>query len=353
MRKAFSLLVVVALAVATVLTTFSGVLGQSAPPTTQPPDLVSVGNFRAGAPTDGGNPRTLVDFTFDQPVYLTGGDRTNFHLVRTDNTVVDPQTSAAPAGNRPSTVVSVFFNGTLSPTNFARGYVDNGTVSSDSQGNAPTNAPQSQPVSTQGSSGPDLVSVTCDQFRLVFTFDQDLTSEDVIQDSSGLRFATSSGRVFTSATVERRDARTLAATYDLPPGTTIGDARTGFVTQGTVQGTNGQPNSFDEVATTGCVASPTATVTVTPTGTVSTNPTATVPTTGTVAPTATVPTTGTAPATMVPATSTPINRAIRGGGDTSGGGGGGVQPTVAPTEDPGAPRTIRDGEVTPTPRDIR
>lgn len=347
MRRPMSLLFVVALIVTTVLTTFSGVLGQSAPPVTQPPDLVSVGNFRAGSPTDGGNPRTIVDFTFDQPAYLTGGDRTNFHLVRTDNTVVDPQTSGAPAGDRNGdTVISVLFNGTLSPTNFARGYVDNGTVSSDAQGNAPTNAPQSQSISTSGSAGPDLVSVSCDGSMLVFSFDQDLTSEDVIQDSSGLRFTISDGTVYTSATVTRRDARTLAATYDLPPGTTVGDAKSGFVTQGTVQGTNGEPNSFDEVATSGCVASPVPTVT--PTSTLMVTATATIPTT----PTATVPTTGTAPATVVP-TSTPINRSIRDGG----GSGGGTQPTVAltavPTEDLGAPRNIREGNVTPVPRDIR
>jgi hypothetical protein len=129
---------------------------------------------------------------------------------------------------------------------------------------------------------------------LVFSFDQDLTSEDVIQDSSGLRFTTMEGTVYTSANVTRRDARTLSATYDLPPGTTVGDAVSGFVTQGTVQGTNGQP------------------------------------------------------------TSTPINRSIRTGG---GSGGGGTQPTVAPTaaptEDLGAPRNIREGNVTPVPREIR
>lgn len=340
MRRPVGLLFVIALVATTVLTTFSGVLGQSAPPVTQPPDLASVGNFRAGSPTDGGDPRTIVDFTFDQPVYLTGGDRTNFHLVQTNNTVVDPQTTGAPAGDRNGdTIISVLFNGTLSPTNFARGYVDNGTVSSDAQGNAPTNAPQSQAISTSGSAGPDLVSATCDGSMLVFSFDQDLTSEDVIQDSSGLRFTTMEGTVYTSANVTRRDARTLSATYDLPPGTTVGDAVSGFVTQGTVQGTNGQPNSFDEVATTGCVASPVPTVT--PTGTLA------------VTPTATVPTTGTAPATVAP-TSTPINRSIRTGG---GSGGGGTQPTVAPTaaptEDLGAPRNIREGNVTPVPREIR
>jgi hypothetical protein len=174
---------------------------------------------------------------------------------------------------------------------------------------------------------------------LVFTFDQDLTTEDVIQDTSGLQFTVSSSKVYTSATVTRRDPRTLVATYDLPPGTTVGDAKSGFVTQGTVQGTNGETNSFDEVATSGCTASnlPSPTATVTPTGTL------------TVTPTATVPTTNTAPATVAP-TSTPISRSIRGGG-------GGTQltvaPTTAPTEDAGAPRNIREELITPVPRPIR
>ncbi len=349
MRKPLSLLFAVALVATAVLASFSGVLGQSTPPTTQPPDLVSIRNFRPGAPTDNGTPRTIVDFTFDQPVYLTGGDRTNFHLVRTNNTVVDPQTSGAPAGDRNGdNIVSVLFNGQLSPANFARGYVDNATVSSDLQGNARTNEPQSQEISPSGSSGPDLVSVAYDGSMLVFTFDQDLTAEDVIQDTSGLRFTVASGKVYTSATVTRRDPRTLSATYDLPQGTTVGDAKSGFVTQGTVQSTNGQPNSFDEVATTGCASSPT----VTPTGTLTVTPTVT-PTgtlTATVPATATVPpTTGTAPATVAP-TSTPINRSIRGGG---GGTVPTVAPTTAPTEDAGAPRNIRDEDVTPVPREIR
>ena len=62
----------------------SPALAQTGGGTTEAPDLLSVGNFREGPPNDDGAPQTLVDYTFDQPAYLKGGNRSGFNLVPLD-----------------------------------------------------------------------------------------------------------------------------------------------------------------------------------------------------------------------------------------------------------------------------
>ncbi|HVM51550.1 MAG TPA: cell wall-binding repeat-containing protein, partial [Acidimicrobiales bacterium] len=106
---------------------------------TSAPDLVSVGNFRAGSTAD----LTAVDFTFDQAAFVqvTNG----FHIV--DNTgatflcigsaAAVPSGQAAPGGSGTATLTVACeepagFPGNFAAANFARGYVDAGAVSATS-----------------------------------------------------------------------------------------------------------------------------------------------------------------------------------------------------------------------------
>ena len=254
MRK----LTIVAAALAMVL-----VFASAAVAKTKAPDLVTVTNFRAG-PVISGGPSTCVTFSFDQKVFLTGGDRTNFHLVPVDgDDAVDgtSQSSNTCRDRRGDRLITVIFRGDLAAADFARGYVDNSTVSSNRQGNAPTNVPQAEDIRPGTETvNPDLVSVTVNCKRQVafYRFDEPLSQEDVIQDTSGLRlYFGDTKRASAQRVDETGNRKVLRASFrgGLPQGKNLRGARGAFVTAGTVVG--GQPpngpggeagNAFDEVA---------------------------------------------------------------------------------------------------------
>lgn len=142
------------------------------------PDLVKVTNLRLG-PTISGGPSTCVNFTFDQKAFLTG-DRTNFHLVPANGDDAINGTSRKNKlcrdreGNR---TVTVIFKGNLSAADYARGYVDASTVSSNAQGNAKTNVAQAEPIRPNAKTvNPDLVSVkvACKRNLVFYKFDEPL-----------------------------------------------------------------------------------------------------------------------------------------------------------------------------------
>ncbi|MGB3682976.1 MAG: hypothetical protein WA990_10885, partial [Rubrobacteraceae bacterium] len=228
--------------------------------------LLSVSDFREGPTTPQGEPTTLVDFEFDQKAYLKGGDRTSFHLVRAN---VDDALDAAdvnPEGDKKGdAVVTVAFPGKLDAKDFPRGYVDNKVVTSRKQGansDNPSNINQAATISGSGrTKNPDLKSVKRDGDRILYEFDEPLTTDDVIQNTGGLRVYfpetdNSSIRQAGALSVKREDQRTLKAFFgkDLPGGRKLADATGAFVKQGTVQaakgsrGGNDGKSAFDETS---------------------------------------------------------------------------------------------------------
>lgn len=252
------------------------------PPTTEAPDLVSVDNFRKGPKDDDGNRQTLVDFTFDQAAYLNGGNRSSFSLVPLDGgdplnaRGIEPDADVAEGDE----IVTVLFEGKIAAKDYARGFVATGVVNSDccNIGSAnPANINQSAIVSNEGlTENPDLIQATRDGDQVLFEFDEALTDDDVVQNTSGLRIffpETDQNSVIPDAgalSVKRQSATVLRAYYgeDLPEGYTLDDAVGAFVDQGSVQaasgsrGANDGVNAFDEFAPLGdtgavvCAAAP-------------------------------------------------------------------------------------------------
>ena len=217
------------------------------------PDLVSVGGFRDGPETDQGEPTTLVDFEFDQEAFLTGGNRTSFHLVPTDGSDTLDAADIIPEKDKDGDeVVTAAFIGKLSKKDFARGFVDKEVLSPDAQGNGATNVGHSESLAMKTTtSSPDLKAVTKDADQVLFEFDQPLTKDDVVQNTGGLRIYFPDTRQANAIAVQRTgDRKTLRATYkDLPGDFGLGDAAGGFVAQGAVQGeSKNATNAFDEVA---------------------------------------------------------------------------------------------------------
>ncbi len=253
----------------------TGETGDGSGPTTAP-DLLAVGNLRRGPVTTQGSATTCVDFVFDQVAWLNGGDLSNFSLVPSDggdaiSGTTNVDTPADEAGDR---VVTVAFPGDIDPADVARGFVDTSVVTSREAGaNAdnPFNVNQSEDIDPDtATDNPDVTAVKQSANTYLFEFDQALTDDDVIQNTSGLRLyfpdaAGGSTIAFAgSSRVERVDARTLRATYvDLPGDYTLSDAVGAFVVQGTVQaapgegGANAGANGFHEILpcdTDDCVA---------------------------------------------------------------------------------------------------
>ena len=217
---------------------------------TEAPDLVEVGNVRAGDDVNGtGDTDTYVDFTVDQEATVVSCC-SRFQVVPVDGgeplTAVDVINKGETA-----TTFTVVFEETFTAGEIARGTVDGGILESPATG--VTNPPQSAAVSGGGNTAdPDLVSVTRDGDQLFFEFDESIAEDDdVIQNTSGLRFYTQSADTYASSAVKQRSETTLSAIYDLPEGVTLDDAVGGFVVAGTVAGDQLNPNELDEVAPVG------------------------------------------------------------------------------------------------------
>ncbi|UFT99969.1 hypothetical protein KO561_03125 [Radiobacillus kanasensis] len=257
LKKSFVLLIVILV--------LAGCLGKSQNQLTEAPDLLKVNNFRMGPSTQSG-PTTAVDFTFDQTAFLNGGDRSNFHLIPLDGgDTVDGSTNVKPQNDKAGDdIITVLFSGELNPENYARGYVDSQVVNSDSSNTSPDNPlniNQAAAISNEGKTeNPDLVNVTLDGNSYLFEFDEALTDDDIIQNSSGLRLyfpeAKQSSTIPSagSSRVEVVNNTTLRAYYEgtIPGDYALEDAVGAYVVQGTVQsvegsrGANSGKNSFDE-----------------------------------------------------------------------------------------------------------
>ena len=220
---------------------------------TKAPDLMEMGNFRRGLSTAQGEPRTCVDFTFDQKTFLTGGNRSSFHLIpKKGGDALDATNIIPDKDVSGDTIVTVMFPGDLEPKDFARGYVDKNILSSSGKGDGPTNVNQAAHASEDGRTKyPDLLSITRDDDKFLFEFDQPLTQEDVVQDTGGLRLYFPETQQSQATGVEKAEGpKVLQATFkQLPEDVSLSDAIGGFVTQGAVQGKGkNASNAFDEVS---------------------------------------------------------------------------------------------------------
>lgn len=239
---------------AIVLASIAPASAQTTSGPTTAPDLLSVVDVTA-TDTDyngsGTNDTTAV-FTFDQPVSATCC--AGYQLIPTDLVNDEPLDAFRIISGEGTTELVVTFEGQLSAADTARGTVDKNTVKVAGGGSETFNPPQAAPVSNGGNTNaPDLDSVVRDGDSLLFTFDQPIDKDDdVIQNTSGLRFYTEDARTFGSSVVNKVDSNTLRALYDLPQGTTLDDAVGGFVVQGTVVGADVdgdgtfEPNALDE-----------------------------------------------------------------------------------------------------------
>ncbi len=216
------------------------------------PDLLTVGNFRpAGENVNGsGGEDTLVDFTFDEPATVSSCCA-GFQLVPVDGgTPLEALTFTDGDG---TTTITFAFEGEVQAGDIARGTVDQNIVQAAGAGSGTNNPPQAAAVGNGGNTAdPDLVSVTKDGDQLLFEFDESIAEDDdVVQNTSGLRFYTQNADIYLSSAVKQRSTTTLSAIYDLPAGVTLDDAVGGFVVAGTVAGDQLNPNELDEVAPVG------------------------------------------------------------------------------------------------------
>ena len=230
---------------------------------TNAPDLVSVGNFRAGPEIDGG-PSTLVDYTFDETAYTQA--RNKFILVPVD--AMDAVTANATVPEEETEgdeVLTLIFAEELTETDFARGVVNDNAVSPEQGGSEPLNVAQAADIGDGITQNPDLASVTKveDSDDVRFEFDQDLIESDVVQNNGGLQlyFPDASVPPVGASSVEvgtteegTQDRKILIATYsDLPSDLTLEDAVGAIVTTGSVQATeemrggNDGKNLIDEL----------------------------------------------------------------------------------------------------------
>ncbi|WP_047865842.1 hypothetical protein [Rubrobacter aplysinae] len=226
---------------------------QSTGPTIAP-DLVSVTDVSAtnNDYNGSGTNDTTAVFTFDEPVSATCCS--GYQLIPADLVNDKPLGAFRILAGEGTTELVVAFEGQLSAAETARGTVDKNTVKVSGGGSETFNPPQAAPVSNGGNTNaPDLRSVVRDGDSLLFTFDQPIDKDDdMIQNTSGLRFYTADARTFGSSVVNEVDGNTLRALYDLPQGTTLDDAVGGFTPQGTVVGADVdgdgtfEPNALDE-----------------------------------------------------------------------------------------------------------
>ena len=247
-------LLLMAVTVALVLVVATPALAQTtgSGPTISP-DLQEVGNFRPGTDVNGnGVVDTYVDFTFDQQATVASCC-SRFQLVPLDGGA--PLKALDVVNGEGTTTLTVAFEGTVAPTDIARGTIDKNTVRVTGTGSETNNPPQAAAINNNGNTtDPDLVSVTKDGDQLLFKFDEAINKDnDVIQNTSGLRFYTQNSKTYNSSQVKmkRGTNNVLRAIYDLPQGVTLDDAVGGYVIAGTVVGNNLNPNELDEVTPVG------------------------------------------------------------------------------------------------------
>ena len=203
------------------------------------PDLIQIGNFRAGTPTDDGNPRTFVDYTFDQAAELSGGDVTNFNLIPTDGGPVIDAEELIEGEN--TTVYTIAYIGTINAADIARGFIDSNTVRV--AGAEPTNPLQSVDVSNGGNTtDPDLVSVIPNftTNELVYTFDQTIN----IDDDAGFGFYDRQGQEFDGDNARQLNSTTVAVEFD---DVQVSSAIGATVDNGAVADLDDDSNQPDEV----------------------------------------------------------------------------------------------------------
>lgn len=238
---------------AAMLLSIASVSAQTTSGPTIAPDLLSVVDVTA-TNTDyngsGTNDTTAV-FTFDEPTTVVSCCA-GFQLIHKDTVNNDPLKAIDVLAGDGTTEITLAFEGQLTAANTARGTIDKNIVQATDGGSETNNPPQAASVNA-GTNAPDLVSVRQDLNTLLYTFDQDITKDDdVIQNTSGLRFYTEQAVTYGAQAVEQVDETTLRAVFDLPQGTTVADAVGGFVTQGTVVGADVdndgtfEPNELDE-----------------------------------------------------------------------------------------------------------
>ena len=118
----------------------------------------------------------------------------------------------------------------------------------------PLNVNQSEDITPNArTENPDLVQVSWDGDSFLYKFDQPLTDDDIIQNTSGLRLyfpqARQGGTVPAAGAlrVEEVGSTTLRAFFskDLPGNYTLSDAVGAFVQQGTVQAAAGSRGGND------------------------------------------------------------------------------------------------------------
>ena len=220
------------------LFTIDELLAKSGFPT-RAPDLISVGNFRSGTPTDDGNPRTFVDYTFDEPAELSGGDATNFNLVPVDGGPVLNAKELISGNN--TNVYTIAYLGTLEQADIARGFIDSGTVRDPDK--KPTNPLQSADISNGGNtSDPDLVSVVPNiaTNELIYTFDQEVN----IDDDAGFGFYKRNAKEFDGSLARQLTPTTVAVEFvDVDVSSAVGAT----VDNGAVADLQDDSNQPDEV----------------------------------------------------------------------------------------------------------
>lgn len=246
-------LVFAATLLATMLVSIAPASAQTTSGPTVAPDLLSVTDIATpGTDFNGsGTNDTTAVFTFDEPTEVVSCCA-GFQLIHVDTVNNDPLKAIDVLAGNGTTEITLAFEGRITAANTARGTIDKNIVQAVDGGSATNNPPQAAPV-VGTTNAPDLVSVRQDLNTLLYTFDQSIAEDDdVIQNTSGLRFYTEQAVTYGAQAVEQVDENTLRAVFDLPQGTTVADAVGGFVTQGTVVGADVdgdgtfEPNELDE-----------------------------------------------------------------------------------------------------------
>lgn len=170
------------------------------------PDLLSVTDIAIpGTDFNGsGTNDTTAVFTFDEPTEVVSCCA-GFQLIHTDTVNNEPLKGIEVIAGKGTTTLTIAFEGQITPANTARGTIDKNVVQAADDGSATNNPPQAAPV-VGATNAPDLVSVRQDLNTLLYTFDQSIAEDDdVVQNTSGLRFYTDQAITYGAQAVEQVD----------------------------------------------------------------------------------------------------------------------------------------------------